>query len=1428
MSRCATLNELAVLTAFELAPKSSRLNLALVAELSTPPVVLRLEDAFNSLIKTYPQLILPWAKENGEWTQANAEQCASAEFNSIACSETDLDAKIAEFCDAPFDISAGVLCRLGIFECLDSRDYRIALVSHHLVTDAISLQNLGNVLSALYNGEQMKAPKVVKASKSLDPRAASYWQDYLRVPLDRTDFRLLSSGAPRNTEPLDIQCLWGQNLVYQLSQVAAQHAVTPALVFNAILMLAMSRYFDSRSFAVALAASGRAEGEEEAVGLFANPIHLLWPDVENLRFDTLLNALRRPFFTGVQFDSVPLPDLVELVRPDLEMGQTAFANTLVSWLSAVGSNDAGLFRNLTNQTGQRGSIYDLFVTVMPLGPKLNVKFQFAGDSCDPVLARQFADHVRQVAEAVLAAPAEDLNSLEFWSPDALSHIEGPAIALPEEESGDRLVAYIDRALKHHSDHVALTTNKGDVSYRDLDQMADQVAAKLVDAGLRIGDIVALSLPRDETMIAAMIGVLRAGCTYLPLDPEYPASFRQSLFELSGATVLVATEEVEQSSVFSGTKILLERSSLLDILGSFETAVARSDIYSEAAFAYLIFTSGSTGTPKGVPVSRTNLLNFLLGMDAALPQSDSEERPVWLAHTTMSFDIAVLEMLWTLTRGYRVVVHRPAAATPQPSGLTRSGLRKTEHGQRLSLYFFPSTTGANEAGYKLLLEGSTFADENGFESVWFPERHFHEFGGFFPNPSVAAAAVAVRTSDVGIRAGSVVLPLHDPLRVAEEWSMVDNLSGGRIGMSFAPGWQVQDFALNEGGFDSRYETMWRHIDTLTAAWSGEQVPRKDGRGADVMVRVFPKPVSERLDTWLTIGGSPEAFEAAGAKGMNVLTHLLGQSPEELAIKVQAYRKARAAHDHGPGRVTLMLHAYIAEDAKEIEEVVKGPFMAYLETSVSLAAGAQAGQDAASLIEAAYERYLSTSSLIGTAKSVQPMLKSCAEIGIDEIACLVDFGVETDTVLSALPRLTSLFAASEKAEAPRPSMSIPQTVRDYADWILSEGVTHAQGTPAFFQMLLNTDKGQSALRQLQMICVGGEVVPEEFAARMSAHTDARVFNMYGPTETSIWSAVRELTGNVGQDGMIGNPIANTGLVALDRAGRPVPRMCRGVLHITGAGVTDGYWQEREKTERAFVPNLWDDLSERAFSTGDIVTFGTDGRLQFLGRTDHQLKVLGYRVSPPLIEAALMRLAGVKSAAVIGVPHAEGNRLVGCVVAEENTELQEQDLRRALSQELPAYMVPAELQIRKMLPNTLNMKVDRKALREELTKSATTARSAAAPTMRKGALFENLQSLWQRLLGRETIDPSVGFFDLGGNSLLLSRMQAEILGDYDVALSLADVFEASTLASLTDLVEERQANARAEKGTATGTEMNAIDAARARKRRKRDLARNRREMN
>lgn len=340
------------------------------------------------------------------------------------------------------------------------------------------------------------------------------------------------------------------------------------------------------------------------------------------------------------------------------------------------------------------------------------------------------------------------------------------------------------------------------------------------------------------------------------------------------------------------------------------------------------------------------------------------------------------------------------------------------GFSLSFFANDDQQSRGPAAYRLLREASEYGDRNGYEAVWLPERHFHTFGGHFPNPAVLAASLATITSRIGLRAGSVVAPLHHPVRIAEEWAVVDNLSGGRIGLSFASGWNVNDFVLAPTPFELRRETTNQAIETVRRLWRGEEVSLGHD-GSPRLVTSFPRPFQSDLPVWLTTSGRVEGFEAAGRLGANVLTHLRGQELDDLPEKIARYRKARQEHGHaGPGHVTLMMHTYFHESRARALADIQGPLQSYLGSSLDLtqastrraAATRSTSKNAERLREAmlanACERYMGESGLFGTPSEGIEVAERLAKAGVDEIACLVDFGIEHAKVMRSLELLTEV--------------------------------------------------------------------------------------------------------------------------------------------------------------------------------------------------------------------------------------------------------------------------------------------------------------------------------------------------------------------------------------------------------------------------------------
>ena len=351
----------------------------------------------------------------------------------------------------------------------------------------------------------------------------------------------------------------------------------------------------------------------------------------------------------------------------------------------------------------------------------------------------------------------------------------------------------------------------------------------------------------------------------------------------------------------------------------------------------------------------------------------------------------------------VVPQVPAVPEPPPS----------DRPVRFSLFFFSEGGSKTPAEcYDLLMESAAFGDRNGFAAVWTPERHFGEFGGFYPNPAVLGAHMAARTERIGIRAGSVVLPLHHPLRVAEEWAVVDNISRGRVGVSFASGWHPTDFALRPESYRDRKDVMFEGIETVRRLWRGEAVRQIGVEGRELEVRTLPRPVQAEIPIWVTASTSPATWSRAGEIGAHVLT--IVQPLPTLADRIARYRAGRTAAGLDPeqGQVAVMVHAYVADDENAARATVRRPMMDYLRTYLDqysfLAADTSQvrPEDVETVLGVAFEGYYSNLSLLGHPDKCARTVDHLRALGVDEIACLIDFGVETRKILDALPALAGL--------------------------------------------------------------------------------------------------------------------------------------------------------------------------------------------------------------------------------------------------------------------------------------------------------------------------------------------------------------------------------------------------------------------------------------
>ncbi len=1000
------------------------------------------------------------------------------------------------------------------------------------------------------------------------------------------------------------------------------------------------------------------------------------------------------------------------------------------------------------------------------------------------------------------------------------------------------------------DKIALTCRSSSFTYAQLEEHVVHLSDKLHALGVGKGSRVGVMLERSAALPVVLIAIMHAGAAYVPIDPDYPADRIKVILNDAMLTALIVSDNLPEPTAVDVPCLSVSNTCHVEVRIAPGVAVTSSDVARNRPcaddLAYVIFTSGSTGRPKGVMVEHRNVLNFFAGMDTAVPIG---KRRVFLALSSVSFDISVLELLWTLTRGFTVVVQSRPSVRSHPDcvekdsapGLTNDATHNDE--LTLGLFFFGSDAaqgGSNQ--YTLLLDGAKFADEHHFSAVWTPERHFHRFGGSFPNPSVLGAAIAAVTKNIGIRAGSCVLPLHHPARITEEWSVVDNLSNGRVGVSFASGWQPDDFVLRSDAYHDRHQRLISDIDIVKQLWRGEKVAFEGPNGM-VGVQTLPRPVQAELPCWLTAAGNPETFRAAGTSGANLLTHLLGQSLDDLKQKIAIYRKARQEAGHaGPGIVSLMVHTFVHEDAETARTLARQPMKDYLGTSANLVKNyasafpvfQQTGNaldsnaafqsldesDLDALLEHAFERFFSSSALMGNVDDAVAFIQKVSQTGIDDIACLIDFGIEPSVVLQQLPLLAEVrdrvnvaggnrhvaISATDKVATVKsnPAPVVPHSVHDL---ITQYNVSHVQCTPTFATLLAGDSDAHAALGSLDALLVGGEALPASLGRQLDKLVGGQLVSLYGPTETTIWSATQQTPCRIPTNiptVPLGEPITLTQLYILNEAGEPVADGEIGELVIGGAGVARGYFNNADLTKQQFINNPFvtnpavAPWQRRLYKTGDRVC-RQEGHLLFLGRADDQLKIRGHRIEVGDVEHALLQLDAIHQTVVMAVENLQGQKnLIACIVSDIETDVQQ--IKQQLARLLPAYMIPTDICRMDSFPETPNGKIDRKALQRQyveteaaqMTPNHVDINSSSSNSSNNNVTgtktFESQQTLeaaisqvWQEVLNLPEVDIHRNFFDTGGTSLLVINILQKLRKHVDSRIKLVDLFRYPTVATL-----------------------------------------------
>ncbi|RKG75241.1 non-ribosomal peptide synthetase/type I polyketide synthase, partial [Corallococcus terminator] len=928
----------------------------------------------------------------------------------------------------PFDLVRGPVLRTTLVR-LDPRVHMLVVCIHHIVCDTLSValfvQELGQLYDAFLQGRPSPLPPLPLqyadfghwqrqgVTQARLPEQEQWWRQRLAgMPrqIDLPTDRPRPSHSPLTSARMDVD--FPSALARELSAFSRREGFTAYMTVLTAWQTLLHRYSGQTDLVVGTPIANRTRPELfPLIGYVAHSAAFRTRFAGDPTFRDLLAQVREEVADAQARPDVPFEYLVEALVPGKDIGRGRMTDSVFIFHSGVSAGAMtlelqGLRGSLVEVPGtpvQWGAtLADLTLILSESPGRLHGVLEYAMELFDTGTATRLVEHFQVLLSAALSQPDMQVSLLPL-----ATEAERRAWPRPHTLSGFTSVPALlaDRRARQ-PDVVALSWGDEVWTWARVGARARTLASRLRSLGVRDGAPVAVTLRPSPEKLVALWAVLEAGGAVVALGPTDLGDM--SLYASEGVRVpvlvtsreLVASVRVEPSST-----LFVEDLATSPEVGGVPETLGRGEA---DTLAWLL--PMGVGQPAWA-LGHLELAEFFLALDARLAPKDGG---AWLAAGEAAADRPDLEALWALSRGMRVVFPSEQVTARL---VNVGGAGRRAKAMDLSLIYFANDEDSLVGPkYELLLEGSKFADANGFSAVWTPERHFASFGGLYPQPAVISAALAIATKNLRLRSGSVVLPLHDPLLIAEQWSVVDNLSQGRVGMSVATGWHVHDFTFAPGNYEDRRNILLKNLKTLRALWRGEKVTRPAGAGTTVELALRPKPVQKELPVWLTATANPETFRLAGELGAGVLTGLMAHSLEELKPKVALYREAWRRNGHpGRGHITVMLHTYLGDDEAEVWRVVREPLLGYFRgstdivTSLLVAQGYQgeinklSPDDINALLEHTFEHHARMTGLVGSMESGLKRLRDVQGADVDEVAALLDFGLSTPVVLEGLRRL-----------------------------------------------------------------------------------------------------------------------------------------------------------------------------------------------------------------------------------------------------------------------------------------------------------------------------------------------------------------------------------------------------------------------------------------
>ena len=1257
--------------------------------IQTDKSVDEMKKAVNELYRLNDALRIRVAEENGQPYQYITEyKEPDVEVMSFDSKEK-LDNYASEYAKEPLDFY-GSLCDIKIVVLPDKKGVLAKL--HHFISDAWTLSLTGTQFNKILNGEEVQvysyADYIEAEEKYIESKRYVKDKDYFISQFKKCDEVTYISEKQAHTFESNRATFVIDNI--NTSKILSYTKDKKASVFS-LFMTAVATYMNrvkmnSDKFYIGTAVINRTGAKEQnTMGMFINTAPILVELNNESSFVENLNAVELSALSVLRHQKYNYGDLLEELRKNHNFTEKLY-DVMLSYQNAKVLGDE--VETTWYHSGMQTESLQIHIDDRDDEGIFRIHYDYLAEKFTEHEIEKMHEHICNLLFSAIKDDGKKLYELDILSQEEkntlLFDFNDTAVDYPRDKCVHQL---FEEQVEKNPDKIAVVACDKTLTYKELNEEANRIAHSLIEKGIGRGDIVAFMLPRRSYLIATMIGILKSGAAYMPIDPDYPQDRIEYMLSDSGAKFCVTDKNISE---------LLDNSNVNN-----PNAVVSSEDK-----CYCIYTSGSTGKPKGTLIKHKNLVN-LLSVKYIFRCFEKVNTIALL--TTICFDVASQEIFTALLGG-------------------------------LSGFLFSTK---NELGVNKVV---ALISEKKIDVLFATPTYFD-----FLTSEKENAQVLLSTLKMVILAG-------------EQFYLNDN---------------VHDLAdYHDTVFQNQYGPAETHVVTVC-----DIIPPKFSK---CVHQLFEEQVEKTPDKVAVIACdktltykelNEEANRIAHSlieKGIGrggIVAFMLPRRSYLIATMI-GILKSGAAYmpidpDYPQDRIEYMLEdsgAKFCVTDKNISELLDNSNVNNPDAIVDgtdncyciYTSGSTGKPKGTLLTHSNVVNYVDNNN---NNNVVHKIIKESYRNIVSVTTVGFDIFV-TESLLPLANGMEILLASEEQAKLQS----------KLNDLIKVNPADVLQTTPTKMKSLIVDKEQMNYLKSVKVIILGGESLETTLVEELKELTDAEIFNIYGPTEATVWVTNAEIKE---KDITIGKPIANTQIYIVDKYMKPVPIGVTGELCIAGDCVGAGYLNRPELTAEKFIDNPFGE--GKMYKTGDLAYWREDGNIAYVGRNDFQVKIRGLRIELGEIENAISSVDGINMSVVVVRKNSEGRQLICAFYTGEEKSAQE--IKVVIGEKLPKYMLPHIFTHLDEMPLTSSGKISRKTLPEiDLENIETTVEYVAPKTEEEQALVDSVKAV----LGCEKVSTLDNFFDIGGDSLKAIELTSQ-LESRGFEVQVRTIFDSETIEDL-----------------------------------------------